>query len=113
MICPYCQYDLDDAEMACTNCGASYPRHRAGLLGIRLRLLALGGGMLLVSTLILVECVLPYLPGGAKSGYRAPGSPQVSISPRPDMKSADLQRLLQQWRQGQQPTQNLPAAPPH
>ena len=108
MLCPFCQYDLNIEEMACPNCGAEFPRGGVWA-GLRLRTLAISGGMLILASVILVDCVLNYLPGGRNSGFYAPGSPQAALGPGPDLKSPQLQQLLQSWQNNVQPSQN-PAA---
>jgi len=106
MICPFCQSELDVDELSCPNCSAVFPRRTPGLLGVRIRIFALTGGMLLLCSMLLTYCVLNYLPGGRDSAYYAPGSPQVASGPGPDMKSPVLQRILQLWQAGVQPSQN-------
>jgi hypothetical protein len=96
MICPFCQAEIDPAGMSCGRCGAIYPGGGAGaVLGLRVRTFALAFVLLLITSLIMVDCVLHRLPGSGG---------------RPDMKSADAQRTLLMMRAHQQASEN--AAPP-
>lgn len=96
MICPFCQADLDPASMSCPRCGASYPVS-AGALGLRLRTFAIAFILLLITSLILVECVLHRLPGSGLT---------------PDMKSAEARRTLLMLEQHKQASQNEAPPPP-
>lgn len=105
MICPFCQNDLNIEDMSCPNCAACYPR-KAMPFGIKLRTLALSGGMLLISAMILNDCVLNYLPGGRNSHFYAPGSPQVQYGPGPHLKGADALAQLRAWQSNRQGNQS-------
>jgi hypothetical protein len=95
MICPYCQHDIDVDTLACARCGAAYPR-RGLPFGIGLRTLTAAGAMMLLFSVILVDCVLTYLPGGARSTISL-GSPQRPIQPLPGMKSFEVGHMLGNW----------------
>lgn len=111
MICPFCQCELDVELQHCPNCAASVPRK--GLeFGVKLRSLTLSGVMLVISAMVLDNCVMNYLPGGKNSAYYAPGSPQAASGPGPNMRSADAQMQLLRWQQNQVVTQN-PTGPMH
>jgi hypothetical protein len=100
MICSFCQSELDD-DGNCPRCGATYPRPRGVPFAFKVRTLLVSGFMLLFSTLLLTECILPELPGGRDSRYN-PTSKQAMDSPVPNTKSMDVQRLLAAWAAGQQ-----------
>ena len=96
MICPFCQAELDPATMNCRRCAAAYPTGGA-VLGLRFRSVAIAFVLLLVTSLILVNCVLHHLPNGQLT---------------PDMKSAEARRMLLMMQQNQQATQNQPVRLP-
>ncbi len=97
MICPFCQADLDPRTMACPRCGAAYRGGGSGLvLSVRLRMLVLAFVTLVITSLVLVDCVLHRLP---REGAL------------PDMKSAEAQRALLMMEQHQQGTQNAGMPP--
>ena len=96
MICPYCQGELDTATMSCGRCGAAYPASGASL-GLRLRGFAIAFVLLLITSLIMVDCVLHNLP---RSGLA------------PDMRSTGAQRALIMMERHQQATQNQAPPPP-
>jgi hypothetical protein len=100
MICPYCQHELDVETMSCLRCGAEYPRRGHGL-GMGARAFALTGAMLLVFSVMLVDCVLNHLPGGVDSTMPT-GSDQLPYQLPPNLKSADVNQLLSRWAAGQQ-----------
>ena len=96
MICPFCQAEIDPAAMSCRRCGAVYLGGGAGaVLGLRLRTFVVAFVLLVITSLVMVDCVLHRLPGL--------GGPA-------DMKSADAQRTLLMMRAHQQASEN--AAPP-
>jgi hypothetical protein len=100
MICPYCQHELSVVTMSCPRCGAEYPR--SGMpFGMGLRVAAAAGAMMFVSSLILVDCVMNYLPGGSDSSMPAMAE-QQSIRPPPDMKSPAVSAMLARWAAQQQ-----------
>jgi hypothetical protein len=113
MICPFCQYELDIEQMSCSNCGAAFPRTGTAAFGVKLRTLAVSGVLLLFASVILVDCVLNYLPGGPNSSFFARGSPQAALGPSPNMKSPEVQALMQSWANGVQPSQNPPPETKH
>ena len=96
MICPFCQAALDPVAMSCPRCGAAYPAS-GGVLGLRLRSVAIAFVLLVITSLVMVDCVLHHLPGHALS---------------PDMKSSDVRRTLMMLQTHQQPTQNESPPPP-
>ena len=109
MICPYCQHDLSVVTMSCPRCGAEYPRAGAPF-GFSIRIATAAGAMMVVSSLILVDCVMNYLPGGIHSGLPA-ATAQQSIRPPPDLKSPDVNAMLNSWAgHGQYTDQPLPGA---
>jgi hypothetical protein len=103
MICPYCQHELDVDSMGCPRCGAEYPR-TGGPFGMGIRTAVAAGAMLTVLSLILVDCVINYLPVGN-------GSPQQTMQAPPNLKSAEVNALLAKWAQHQQNT-DLPSPQP-
>ncbi len=97
MICPYCQADLDPSSLSCPRCGAAYPGARGGaVLGLRLRMVGVAFVLLVITSLILVDCVLHALPQGGQA---------------PQARSGEAQRALLMMLQHQQGSQN-PAPPP-
>ena len=100
MICPYCQHELDVATLSCLRCGAEYPRQGMPF-GIGLRTLAAATAMMLVFSVMLVNCVLDYLPGGPNSTIRS-GSPQLASQQLPNLKSSEVGQLLGRWGAGEQ-----------
>lgn len=99
MICPYCQADLDPSSLSCPRCGATYPGARAGAqFGLRLRMIVIAFVLLVITSLILVDCVLRALPRG---------------EPAPDSRSGGAQRALQMMLHNQQGNQNPAPPPPH
>jgi hypothetical protein len=107
MICPYCQHELDVETLSCSRCGAEYPQ-RGLTFGVGLRTLVAGSAMMLVLSLILIDCVLNYLPGGADSTIPT-GSAQLPIQPLPDLTSPEIGHMLGNWQAGQQnASQTLP-----
>jgi uncharacterized paraquat-inducible protein A len=94
MICPYCQSALDVGRMSCPRCGAQYPVSGAAL-GVRLRTFAIAAVLLVITSLLMVDCVLHNLPRGGVI---------------PDMKSAEARRELLMMQHHEQATQN--ATPP-
>lgn len=111
--CPFCHYELDMEEASCSNCGASLRRIPGVSVGVKARTFLFAGGMLIVSAIMLTECVLAYLPGEPKSGYNGRVSHQQPIGPRRDPKSAEVRDLLADWRAGAQRSQNPPPAIAH
>lgn len=113
MLCPFCQFELDEKAMRCDNCAAEFPTPGLALTWAKARMLLVCGGILTVCAGILNNCVLNYLPGAVDSPFNAPGSAQLPLT-RPDTKDAAVQALLQQWQQGgaQVDLQN-PAGPDH
>ncbi len=107
MICPYCQHDLSVVTMSCPRCGAEYPS--GGMpFGLNIRVAVAAGAMMLVSSLILVDCVMNYLPGGIHSAVPM-ATAQQSIRPPADMKSPDVSAMLNRWAaHGQYTDQPLP-----
>jgi hypothetical protein len=102
MICPYCQHDLDVESLSCPRCGAEYPR--PGMpFGMGLRTTLAASAMMVVFSLVLVDCVLNYLPGGVNSTMPI-GSSQLPSQTPPTVKSIDAQQQLDRWAQGQQNT---------
>ena len=98
MICPYCQADLDPTSMSCPRCGAAYPGARGGaVLGFRLRMLGIAFVVLVITSLILVDCVLHALPAGGQA---------------PQARSEGAQRALRMMMQHQQGSENPPPPPP-
>ncbi len=96
MICPFCQAGIDAGAMACPRCGAIHQGAGTGaVLGLRLRTFVVAFVLLVITSLIMVDCVLHRLPHS--------GGP-------PAMKSADAQRALLMLRAHQQASEN--AAPP-
>lgn len=95
MICPYCQAELDPTTMSCGRCGAAYPMSGASL-GLRLRGFAIAFVLLVITSLIMVDCVLHNLP---RSGLT------------PDTRSPQAERALIMMERHQQESQN-PASPP-
>jgi hypothetical protein len=95
MICPFCQADLQPSTLSCPRCGAAYPVS-GGVLGLRLRTLAIAFVLLVISSLMLVDCVLRNLPGSGLA---------------PNMKSTEAQRALLMMQRHQQATQNQPPPP--
>jgi hypothetical protein len=123
MICPFCQHDLDVEEALCPHCAAALPRHPGMPFRVKMRTLAIGGMMMFTASLILVECVLDDIQSqtivpqcstfstGGNCEIRTTTlflSPQGSQFGGPDLKGYDLQQLLLQWQQYEQPTQNNP-----
>lgn len=106
MICPYCQHELDVDCPTCPRCGAEYER-RGGPFGVGLRVVLASGLMLMLSTLILVDCVLNYLPGGADSPFPATAA-QAVMHQQPDFRSPDVQRTIDRWEQHEQAVGGLP-----
>lgn len=107
MLCPHCQAELDEDGEACPRCHAEFPtrsRNRGGV--VKLRLLAVSGAMLMVTTLVLVDCVLNFAPNGRDSGTVAPSSPQASAGPPPNLKTSQAQAQLMMWRNQVQGSQN-------
>ena len=102
MICPFCQHELDVDTMSCPRCGAEYPQ-RGLPLGVGIRTLIASGAMMLVFSVILVDCVINYLPGGVNSTIPT-GSAQLPIQPVPNLKSNDVNQLLSTWASGTQNT---------
>ncbi len=106
MLCPFCQYELDETQLSCSNCAAQFHNHGFTSLVGKFRTLLVSGALLVVATMMLHNCVINFLPGGIDSGYKAPGSPQVAYGPGPDMKDPDVRRLLLDWKMNIQPSQN-------
>ncbi len=99
MICPFCQADLDATSLSCPRCGAAYPGAAGGVaaFGFRLRTIGIGIVILLIATLMLVNCVLQRLPRGGLT---------------PDAQSTAAQRALLMMQQHEQGTQNQGTPPP-
>jgi hypothetical protein len=100
MICPYCQHEIDVGTLACPRCFAEYPR-RGMPFGFGLRKAVVSSVMMLVFSILLVQCVFNYLPGGPESGIPT-GSAQLPIQPLPDLKGYDVQQQLARWANQQQ-----------
>src|SRR5258708_6551706 len=106
MICPYCQHEIDVDTLECPRCFTPYPR--AGMpFGFNLRKMLAASVMMLVFSLILVDCVFNYLPGGVDSTIPT-GSSQLPIQPLPNTKSQEVNALLGRWAAGQQNTSTPP-----
>ena len=100
MICPFCQFELDVDTLSCPRCHAAYPQP-AKPFGFRIRTMIAAGSIMVLLGFILVDCVISWLPGGPDSLIPT-GSAQLPIQPLPDMKSAEVSRLLYNWRTGHQ-----------
>lgn len=127
MICPFCQHELNVDAGFCPNCAAETRTHVGMPFGVKLRMLLLGGATLLMTVLVLNECVLSNIQSNTIvpecSTFTTGGNCQVQtdmmqLSPQgsqfsgPDMKGPELQQLLLMWQSGQQPTQNNPYSRP-
>ena len=113
MLCPHCQYELDEENMRCNNCTAEYPSAGLAGIGARFRSFLIACGLVIISAGILRDCVLNHLPGGVDSAYMAPGSPQVRLSPRPNLKSPAVGDALTAWQNGEQSDLQNPASSVH
>jgi hypothetical protein len=100
MICPYCQHELEVESLSCPRCLAAYPRAGAPF-GTGVRVTVAAGAMMLVASLILVQCVVAYLPGGSHAVLSAQSKLFTGTQP-PDFRSPDLDRTLGQWAAHQQ-----------
>jgi hypothetical protein len=100
MICPYCQHEIDVDTLSCPRCHTDYPRSGKPF-GFGLRTAVAGTAMLLVCSLILVDCVIDELPGGPDSSVPS-GSAQLPYQPVPNAKSQEVVQQLQRWTQQQQ-----------
>jgi hypothetical protein len=108
MICPYCQHDLEVETLSCPRCFAEYPR-TSRPFGFGLRVTAAASAMLFVSTLIVVQCVVAYLPGGKHARLSADAK-IFSGGTATNFKSAEVNELLARWASHQQNSEmKLPA----
>ena len=106
MICPYCQQDLDPVTLSCPRCGAAYPGGGGGaVLGFRLRTLGVVFVLLVISSLMLVDCVLHHLP-------RSAGQHGADAEMTAATKQAGAMRALLMMQQHQQANENTPPPPP-
>jgi hypothetical protein len=105
MICPYCQHDLEVDGLACPRCGAEFER-RVAPFGIGLRLAAISGVLLLVFSVMLVDCVLNWLPGGPDSRFAT--LQQLQAAEPPDFRSAAVNGTLTRWSEHEQAMTGLP-----
>jgi hypothetical protein len=107
MICPYCQHDLDVEAMSCPRCFAEYPR-ASRPFGFGLRLTFAATAMMMVFSLILVQCVVAYLPGG-KYDVIPENSAIFSGGTATNRKSPEVEQMLARWAANQQNTeQSIP-----
>ena len=98
MICPFCQAELDPGTLSCPRCGAAHPGSRGGvILGLRLRTVGIAFVLLVITSLILVDCVMHQLPHGAFT---------------PNSRTTAAQRALLQMQHRQQATENGGPPPP-
>lgn len=98
MNCPFCRADLDPRTMSCPRCGAEHPTGGTSVaLGFRLRSLFVAFMLILVMSLILVNCVLERLPSSSQTER---------------LRSPAVMRELQMMQRHQQGTQNTGAPPP-
>lgn len=100
MICPFCQHDLDVETLSCPRCHTEFPRSGKPF-GFGIRTAAAAFLMMTLMSLILVDCVLNWLPGGPDS-LLPTGSAQLPNHPLPNMKSPEVNTLMNQWASGQQ-----------
>jgi hypothetical protein len=100
MICPYCQHELEVESLSCPRCFAEYPR-ASRPFGFGLRLTVAATAMMMVSTLILVQCVVAYLPGG-KYAVIPDNSMIFSGGTATNRKSPEVEKMLARWAAHQQ-----------
>jgi len=100
MICPYCQHELDVESMSCPRCFAEYPR-ASRPFGFGLRLTLAATAMMMASSLILVQCVVAYLPGG-KYATIPETSMIFSGGTATNRKSPEVEQMLTRWTAHQQ-----------
>jgi hypothetical protein len=100
MICPYCQHDLEVETLSCPRCFAEYPQ-ASRPFGFGLRMTAAAAAMMLASSLMVVQCVLPYLPGGTYAAIPA-NSAIFSGGTATNRKSPEVEKMLARWAGHQQ-----------